>query len=165
VDRSLPRGIKVARLICLQLLNANMVPVSAHLRLALAWIGVLNTRNVDQMTALISDKFVSTIRPRSLGIPPVGKKEYVDRFVSTPITNFNIALPTDADIIENTNVVEFYTTADGSTKHGFPWKQEYIFTFTYDNDKILSVTEFVDASIVTSVIFNETVAAQAQLSC
>jgi hypothetical protein len=38
---------------------------------------------------------------------------------------------------------------------------EYIFTFTFDGDLILSIIEFLDPTIVHGLITNETIAQQA----
>ncbi|RDB24650.1 hypothetical protein Hypma_008243 [Hypsizygus marmoreus] len=121
---------------------------SAHLKLALAWITYTNSLNTDKLGSIITDNFVSTLRPASLGYPPaVGKQEYLQRLGTAPIKTFNISLPATEDIVETKDVLQFYTTADGQTLNGFPWKNEYIFTFTFAKDKILSVTEFTDPTV------------------
>ena len=40
---------------------------------------------------------------------------------------------------------------------------EYMFTFTFENNQILSTTEFVDATLINGFLYNETVAAEACL--
>ena len=51
--------------------------------------------------------------------------------------------------------------ANGKSKHGFPFLNEYMFTFTYEGDKILSTTEFVDVIIIEGIFTNETIAQEA----
>ena len=57
------------------------------------------------------------------------------------------------------------TSSNGMTTHGIPWKMEYTFTFHYEADKILSTTEFLDSVTQKAIIYNETVAAGAELNC
>ncbi|KAG6910651.1 hypothetical protein DXG01_009161 [Tephrocybe rancida] len=142
-----------------------MVAISTHLQLAFAWVTAVNQLNLTQLRALSSDDFLSTLRPASLGLGPVNKEDFLVRFAGVPIANLNISLPAAADIIETKDVVSFYTTADGHTAHGFPWKNEYIFTFTYSGGLIKSVTEFVDPTVITEALGNEAIVAQANLSC
>jgi ketosteroid isomerase-like protein len=59
----------------------------------------------------------------------------------------------------------FQTNANGKSTHGFPFLNEYIFTFTFEGDKLLSVDEFVDPKIIFELINNETIAAAAELNC
>ncbi|KAG5635998.1 hypothetical protein H0H81_009425 [Sphagnurus paluster] len=140
------------------------ISVSPRLQLTHAWITGLNEKNLDRLASLSAEDFISTIRPASLGIKPVGKKEYLERLGSAPIETFNIALPKTGDIIETEEVIQFYTTADGRTAHGFEWKNEYMFTFrfTEDGKLIRSVTEFVDPTVVTTAFSKEAVVAEAQ---
>jgi len=135
--------------------------VSAHLGLALQWIGLLNTLNYTGMASVMSPNFVSLERPVTLGYPPVGKQAYIDRLKTVPISYFNISLPGTADTVENQDTVVFYTKANGKSKHGFPFLTEYMFTFTFEDDQILSIIEFVDPTIVLSFLANETIAGQA----
>ncbi|KAG6910648.1 hypothetical protein DXG01_009158 [Tephrocybe rancida] len=142
-----------------------MVAISTHLQLAFAWVTAVNQLNVTQLRALSSDDFISTIKPASLGLGPAKKEDFLVRFAGAPIANYNISLPAAADIIETKDVVSFYTTANGHTTHGFPWKNEYTFTITYSGNLIKSVTEFVDPTVVTEAFGNEAIVAQANLSC
>ncbi|KAF5376971.1 hypothetical protein D9615_007216 [Tricholomella constricta] len=143
-----------------------MVAVSSHLKLALAWITATNQMNLDQLASMIPDNFVSTIRPASLNVTPANKTEFLERLGGAPIKTFNISLPTTENIVETTDVIQFYTTADGHTSHGFPWKNEYIFTFTFtDNNLIQSVTEFTDPTVVTTAFGKEATLAEIQFNC
>lgn len=139
--------------------------VSAHLSLALQWIGLLNTLNYTGMASVMSPNFVSLERPVTMGIGPVGKQAYLDRLANAPIGYFNISLPTAPDTVENNDTVIFYTRANGKSKHGFPFLNEYMFTFTFENSTILSVIEFVDPTIISAWLTNETIVAQASGSC
>jgi hypothetical protein len=65
--------------------------VSAHLSLALHWIGLLNTLNYTGMAEVMSPNFLSTERPATLGIPVVGKQEYIDRLSNISIRYFNVS--------------------------------------------------------------------------
>lgn len=143
-----------------------MVAVSNHLKLAFAWLAALNDKNLDQLSALASDNFVSIVRPASLGIGPRNKDQFFATLKTAPIKAFNLSQPTTADIIETADVVHFYTTANGQTTHGFPWKNEYYFTFTFASDtKIQSTIEFADPTLATSVLEKEAVVAEAQFTC
>ncbi|KAF8236936.1 hypothetical protein L208DRAFT_575967 [Tricholoma matsutake] len=122
--------------------------VSAHLSLALQWIGLLNTLNYTGMASVMSPNFA-----------------YLDRLANAPIGYFNISLPTAPDTVENNDTVIFYTRANGKSKHGFPFLNEYMFTFTFENSTILSVIEFVDPTIISAWLTNETIVAQASGSC
>ena len=66
--------------------------VSAHLSLALHWIGLLNTLDYAGMASVMSANFVSIERPVTLGFPPVGKQAYIDRLKGEPISYFNVSL-------------------------------------------------------------------------
>ena len=67
--------------------------VSAHLSLALQWIGLLNTLNYTGMAAVMSPNFVGHSRPASLGIPPaMGIDAYINRLKVAPISYFNVSL-------------------------------------------------------------------------
>ncbi|KAF9466971.1 hypothetical protein BDZ94DRAFT_1305835 [Collybia nuda] len=142
-----------------------MVAISTHLKLAFAWITYTNTLSVDKMRPLMSDNFISRLRPASLGYEPVGKEPYLVRLAGAPIKNFNISLPRTEDIVEGKDAIQFYTTADGKTSHGFRWKNEYQFSFTFEGDKILSVTEFTDPTIIVDLLGKEATAAEAELNC
>ncbi|KAF8060849.1 hypothetical protein FPV67DRAFT_310104 [Lyophyllum atratum] len=143
-----------------------MVAVSNHLALAFAWITATNDMNLDQLSALTPDNFVSIVRPASLGVPNRNKTQLLADLKSAPIQTFNISLPTTENIIETPDAIQFYTTADGHTLHGLPWKNEYIFSFTFASDKLIqSVAEFTDPTIVTSLLGKEAVIAEAQFSC
>lgn len=61
--------------------------------------------------------------------------------------------------------ISFQTTANGRTAHGFPWINEYQFSFTFENNKILSVTEFTDPTVIVSQLGKEAIAAEAELNC
>lgn len=63
------------------------------------------------------------------------------------------------------NTSPIKTTSDGKTTHGFPWKNEYIFTFTFEGNKILSVIEFSDPTVVTTALAKEATVAEANLNC
>jgi hypothetical protein len=67
--------------------------VSAHLQLAFLWLHLINTRNGTGMAEVMTDDFVGTARPRTMGFEPsVGKEAYISRFLSAPIPNFNVRL-------------------------------------------------------------------------
>jgi hypothetical protein len=65
--------------------------VSAHLGLALQWIGLLNTLNYTGMAEVMSPNFFSLERPVTLGFAPVGKQAYIDRLIKVPIRYFNVS--------------------------------------------------------------------------
>jgi len=138
---------------------------SAHLKLAFKWIALLNTLDYAGMASVMSANFTNRERPTSMGFPPVGKQEYIDRLKASPIGYFNISLPTPENIVEDAKTIQFYTNANGKSTHGFPFLNEYIFTFTFEGDKLLSVDEFVDPKIIFELINNETIAAAAELNC
>ncbi|KAG6910652.1 hypothetical protein DXG01_009162 [Tephrocybe rancida] len=142
-----------------------MVAISTHLQLAFAWVTAINQQNITQLRALSSADFTSVVRPASLGLGPTNKEDFLVRFAGAPIANFNISLPAAADIVESRDAVYFYTTANGQTTHGFPWKNEYTFTITYSGDLIKSVTEFADPTLVTEALGNEAIVSQANLNC
>lgn len=68
-----------------------MVAISAHLKLAFAWVTYINTLSIDQLRPLMADNFVSRVRPSSLGYGPVGKEEYLVRLAGVPMKNFNVS--------------------------------------------------------------------------
>jgi hypothetical protein len=90
-------------------------------------------------------------------------------------------MPKPEDIIETNDAVVFYvctmtfstgiwlltcivpqTDANGTTASGFPWINEYIFRIRFDNqDKIVSVDEFTDSTVVLAAFAKETAAAEA----
>ncbi|GLB39231.1 hypothetical protein LshimejAT787_0603930 [Lyophyllum shimeji] len=143
-----------------------MVAVSNHLKLALAWVTALNNLDLDQLSQLAAPDFVSIVRPATLGIGPRNFTAFSDTLKTVPIKTFGYQQPADSDIIETSDVVFFYTHANGSTTHGFPWKNEYYFTFTFSNDgKIASTTEFADPGAAEAALQNEAIVAQATNTC
>ncbi|KAG6844598.1 hypothetical protein H0H87_005614 [Tephrocybe sp. NHM501043] len=144
-----------------------MVAISTHLQLAFAWLTAVNQQNITQLRALSSEDFVSIVRPASLGLTPTNKEDFLVRFAGAPIKNFNISLPADDQIIESSNGVSFYTTANGQTSHGFPWKNEYTFTIFFNDDNLIkSVAEYADPTLVTEALGNEAIVAAAEnFSC
>jgi hypothetical protein len=66
-----------------------MVAVSAHLKLALAWIGFLNTKDPKGMDSILSDNFQWVGRPVTLGFPPMGKQAYISALGTAPFKYFN----------------------------------------------------------------------------
>jgi len=57
------------------------------------------------------------------------------------------------------------TTANGRTKHGFPYKQEYIDTIVFENDKISTFIEYIDTTLLNEILTKEKIAAEAELDC
>jgi hypothetical protein len=58
------------------------------------------------------------------------------------------------------------TNANGTTFHGFPWINEYVFQFRFDDqNKIVSVDEFTDSIIVSEAISKEATVAEAINLC
>lgn len=49
--------------------------------------------------------------------------------------------------------------------HGFPWKNDYQFSFIFENGKIVSATEFVDPTVVVNALGKEATVAEAELNC
>jgi len=143
-----------------------MVAISNHLQLAFAWVNATNQLNYTQLSALSADSFVSIIRPASLGLANRNKTKFIADLKVAPIKTFNVSLPTTDNIIETPNAIQFYTTADGQTTHGFPWKNEYILSFTFASDTLIqSVAEFTDSTVVTTAFGKEAIVAQAQFTC
>ncbi|KAG6855836.1 hypothetical protein H0H87_010386 [Tephrocybe sp. NHM501043] len=143
-----------------------MVAISQHLTLAFAWITATNQKNFTQLRTLTSPDFVSVIGPASLGLEPTNIEDYITREEGAPIASFNISLPTDDTIVEGNNSIFFATTSNGRTTHEFPWKNEYLYTFTFSDDNLIkSVTEFSDPTIVATALGNESIVAQAELNC
>jgi hypothetical protein len=64
---------------------------SAHLKLAFKWIALLNTLDYAGMASVMSANFTNRERPTSMGFPPVGKQEYIDRLKASPIGYFNVS--------------------------------------------------------------------------
>jgi len=79
-----------SRTVSIHLHDATMVAVSKHLKLAVTWIKLLNTLDYDGMASVMSENFISVLKPLSMGFPPVGKQEYIDRLASAPIGYFNV---------------------------------------------------------------------------
>ncbi|GLB41563.1 hypothetical protein LshimejAT787_1001630 [Lyophyllum shimeji] len=140
--------------------------VSTHLQLAFNWLIALNQLNVTALDALSTDDFTGLARPASLNFgPPRPKAEFLGALKDAPIKTFNFSLPTPDNIMESPDVVQFYTTTDGQTAHGFPWKNEYIITFRFQDDKIKSTVEFFDPIAFKSALGNETIVAEAKFTC
>ena len=58
------------------------------------------------------------------------------------------------------------TNSNGTTAHGFPWINEYIFRFDFDqNRKISAVHEFTDSTVVTQALTKEAIVAEAKFPC
>jgi ketosteroid isomerase-like protein len=66
--------------------------VSAHVQLALTWLKLVNTRDIQAMENMITDDFTLIVRPASLnaGPPITGKGPFIERFASAPIREFNV---------------------------------------------------------------------------
>lgn len=104
---------------------------------------------------ILADNFTSTIKPATLGIPVLGKQPFLDRLKAAGI-RYGIVLPNAEDIIETNDAVVFYTNAKGTTAHGFPWINEYIFRIRFDTqDKIVGVDEFTDSTAVLAALAKE----------
>lgn len=143
-----------------------MVAVTNHLRLAFAWLTALNQLNITQLSNLASDDFTALARPASLNFgPPRTKEQFLDALKTAPIKTFNFSLPATENIVETRDVVQFFTTTDGQTAHGFPWKNEYIFTFRFTNDKIKSTVEFYDPIVFQTALGKEATVAEAKFTC
>ncbi|KAG6909549.1 hypothetical protein DXG01_016797 [Tephrocybe rancida] len=140
-----------------------MVAISHHLALAFAWINATNHMDFTQLRALSSEDFISKVGPASLGLTPTNKEDFLTRVAGAPIAYFNISLPTQDNIVESADAVYFYTTSNGQTTHGFPWKNEYLYTFTYTDDNLIkSVTEFTDPTLAITALGNEAIVAKAK---
>ena len=66
-----------------------MVAISPHLKLALAWLSFIDTKDLNGMASILSDNFLWTGRPVTLGIPPMGKQQYITSFKAAPFRYFN----------------------------------------------------------------------------
>ncbi|KAG5635997.1 hypothetical protein H0H81_009424 [Sphagnurus paluster] len=129
-----------------------MAAISPHLQLAHAWIRALNEKKIDQLGSLLADDFLSTVRPASMGIKPLDKEGYLQSLRSIPMKVLTIAIPAAADVVETQDVVQFYTTSEGRSTHGFEYKNEYMFTFTFMDDGLIhGIVEFLDPTAVAEM--------------
>ncbi|KAJ7215960.1 hypothetical protein GGX14DRAFT_562406 [Mycena pura] len=59
---------------------------------------------------------------------------------------------TPLDIIQAQDFVIFHLLADGKTKNGKEYKNEYMFTIHFDGEQIHGVREFMDSQYVTAAL-------------
>ncbi|KAF5376262.1 hypothetical protein D9615_008520 [Tricholomella constricta] len=138
--------------------------VSSHVKTVLAWLVYTNVGDVENMRKILSDNFLDQIRPLSLGVPDLTIEPFLARMAANKI-KFGIAEPTPDNIIEANNVVTIWTNSNGTTEHGFDWKNEYVIRFKFENDKIVNVYEWVDPTVVLAAFAKEDVVAEAQQYC
>ncbi|KAJ7635337.1 hypothetical protein FB45DRAFT_911309 [Roridomyces roridus] len=49
------------------------------------------------------------------------------------------------DVVQGEDVVVFHLKSEGTAKSGKSFNNEYIFTFRFEGERILSIREFVDS--------------------
>ncbi|KAJ7638104.1 hypothetical protein B0H17DRAFT_1339441 [Mycena rosella] len=126
-----------------------------QLERAQAFISALSNFDGDTITPILSPEFTHRIFPLSLGgngKAVRNKDEFLDllRSVSSMITSLNFQTP--LDIIQAQDVVIFHLLADGKTKNGKEYKNEYMFTIRFDGEQIHDVREFMDSQYVTAAL-------------
>ncbi|KAJ7799445.1 hypothetical protein B0H14DRAFT_3787894 [Mycena olivaceomarginata] len=110
-----------------------------QLERAQAFISALSNFDCDTITPILSPEFTHRIFPLSLG----GERESCaeQRRFQTPL-----------DTIQAQDVVIFHLLADGKTKNGKEYKNEYMFTIRFDGEQIHGVREFMDSQYVTAAL-------------
>ncbi|KAJ6582210.1 hypothetical protein B0H19DRAFT_1252328 [Mycena capillaripes] len=126
-----------------------------QLERAQAFISALSNFDCDTITSIISTDFTHRIFPLSLGgngKAVRNKDEFLDllRSVSSMIPSLNFQTPLDT--IQAQDVVIFHLLADGKTKNGKEYKNEYMFTIRFDGEQIHGVREFMDSQYVTAAL-------------
>ncbi|KAJ7512830.1 hypothetical protein B0H11DRAFT_1947589 [Mycena galericulata] len=120
-----------------------------------AFLGYLNTLNFDAVADLLAPDFVHEYFPASL-TPPAGKatrgkEELVDLFKYMWLTVFDsLTLLPPTDIIHGSDAVVFHVKSDGLSKSGNKYNNEYVMTFRFAGEKIVSIKEFVDSKYTNS---------------
>jgi hypothetical protein len=66
--------------------------LSTHVQVALAWLNYTNTADVPNMSNILADNFLDTIRPVTLNIPVLGKQPFLDRIKVAGI-NYGVRFP------------------------------------------------------------------------
>ncbi|KAJ7512842.1 hypothetical protein B0H11DRAFT_1947642 [Mycena galericulata] len=120
-----------------------------------AFLGNLNTSNFDALADLLAPDFTHEYLPASL-VPPAGKatrgkEELLDLFKHSWLTVFdNLMLLPPIDVIQGSDAVVFHVKSDGLSKSGKKYNNEYMMTFRFAGEKIISMKEFVDSKYSNS---------------
>jgi len=135
---------------------------------ALAWINGFNNRNLEAIGDLLSDKtYTHEWFPKSMGIPSLGKADWLSHGGSAMklFKEWKVEL---IELIDAGEKIVLHVRSDGLSTTGAKYKNEYIFTLSFDETesgelKICYVKEFVD-SIVSKEFFPAEMERQARLS-
>jgi hypothetical protein len=73
--------------------------LSTHVTIALAWLNYTNTADVPNMSNILADNFLDTIRPVTLNIPVLGKRAFLDRMRVAGI-NYGVSFLTLAKLVQ-----------------------------------------------------------------
>ncbi|KAF8069913.1 hypothetical protein FPV67DRAFT_1667822 [Lyophyllum atratum] len=138
--------------------------LSPHIATVLAWLNYTNVGDVSNMKEILSPNFLDQIRPLSLKVPDLTIEPFLARMAANKI-KFGIAPPSDGNIVEAGNIVTIWTNSNGTTEHGFPWINEYVIRFTFEEDKIVNVYEWVDPTVVNTAFAKEDVITEATQYC
>ncbi|KAJ7262883.1 hypothetical protein C8J57DRAFT_444445 [Mycena rebaudengoi] len=122
---------------------------------AQAFISFLSSLDCDGVAPLLLPDFTHRIFPLSLegnGKEVRDKAEFMDlmRSVSSMIPRLNYQEPMDT--VQAQDVVVFHLQANGETRNGKPYKNEYLFTIRFRGELIYEVREFMDSKYVTAAL-------------
>jgi len=131
---------------------------------ALDYITHMDSRDYQALADLLSESFTHRFLPASLnglGIPSRNKRQFFDLLKDLEATfqRFNFQPP--QEIIQSQDKVVLHLVSDGKTTSGKTYNNEYVFTFQFEGDKIVSVKEFLDSKYVIDVLEEEKNAASA----
>ncbi|KAJ7908374.1 hypothetical protein B0H13DRAFT_1878729 [Mycena leptocephala] len=120
-----------------------------QLERAQAFISALSNFDCDTITPILSPEFTHRIFPLSLGERESCTEQ---RRVSGSAEKRGQHDNESKYIIQAQDVVIFHLLADGKTKNGKKYKNEYMFTIRFDGEQIHGVREFMDSQYVTAAL-------------
>ncbi|KAJ7474757.1 hypothetical protein FB451DRAFT_1246538 [Mycena latifolia] len=125
-------------------------PNAQQLENAYALLTHLNALDWDSLGELLSPEFKHQYFPASI-IPPDGK-EMRGKEDWIGVLKYNLLVVFDKvtyqpplDVIHGADKVVFHFKADGMSKSGKKYNNEYMVTFHFEGEKIIKLNEFVDS--------------------
>ncbi|KAJ7635352.1 hypothetical protein FB45DRAFT_911326 [Roridomyces roridus] len=122
--------------------------LSAQLAGAQACLDYVSSANVDGLRDLFAPNFTHELFPSTTAGSQTKRSKddflgSVQYFWANVLERLKFLSP--FDIVQAPDVVVLHVKADGMTKWGKPYTNEYMMTFRFEGGKIISIREFVDS--------------------
>ncbi|KAF8581946.1 hypothetical protein K439DRAFT_1662048 [Ramaria rubella] len=125
---------------------------STQLQRALDFLAFIDTRDYQGIANATSENFTHVILPESLGglgNPSRNKQEFIDMIKGLDGIVGRIGFQQPKEVVESGNFLVLHLSTSGELLlTGKPYTNEFMFIIQFENDKILSIKEFVDSKYV-----------------